>query len=87
MVVYGEGEGQMTESGEHAHEWDEVGLCEHPHATGVQGGTVYRCRSCRRYGHQISTFLCVARQAKADIPPPRCPLVNPADWEGWWLGE
>jgi hypothetical protein len=71
---------------EHQHDWEKIGKCTHPHATGVQDGDAFRCKNgCGRYAHKITTFACGARRRKGEaIPPTYCPGRNYESWEEWW---
>lgn len=70
----------------HAHNWVAIGGCTHPHSTGSNGGTAYRCESCGRYGHRIVTFACRGPR-RAQVPPSICPMLDFDAWETWWIAE
>jgi len=77
------------------HDWQPVGLCSHPHATGSNQHRVYRCTqgSHDHYAHSRTPvgYACGRRPIpREQWPPVRCPVsAQQAEVEAWhvWLAE
>lgn len=65
----------------HEHDWQPIGRCHHPHASGVQSHRLYRC-ACGKYAHTSKpvTFGCGPRR-RGPTPPADCPLVDREAWQ------